>query len=57
MSECGLFWVDEGGWWCMGHYFGWVGVSGVGWGIILGGRGWVGKLFGWVIVWGMVGGE
>ena len=35
MSECGLFWVDEtlfwvGGsnWECMGHFFGWVGVSG-----------------------------
>ena len=36
----------------------WVsGVSGVGWGIILGGQGWVEKLFEWVIVWGMVGGE
>ena len=32
----------------MGHYFGWVGVSGGGWVIILGGWGWVGKYFGLV---------
>ena len=33
-------WV--GGWGCMGHYFGWVEVSGGGEDIILGGWGWVG---------------
>ena len=44
MSECDLFWVGgtlfwEGGgeWGCMGNYFGYVGVSGANWGIILGG--------------------
>lgn len=25
MSKCGLFWMDGGGWVCMGHYSKWVG--------------------------------
>lgn len=38
----------------MGHYFGWVGVSGVKLGIIFGWWGWMGKYFGWVEVGGKV---
>ena len=30
-----LFWLDGGKWGWVGHYFGWMGVSGGGWGIIL----------------------
>ena len=69
MSECGLFWVDGtlfwvGGsnWECMGHFFGWVGVSGAGevlfW---VGGSGWENILagWGWVVMspgeWGWMG--
>ena len=43
--QCGLFWVGKGsgaffwvstvGCWCMGLYFGWVGVSGIEWSIVL----------------------
>ena len=37
----------------MGHYFGWVGVSGDGWGNILGGWWWVDvTVGGWVGVGG-----
>ena len=32
-----LFLVGKSGWWYIGHYFGWVGVSGGRWSIILGG--------------------
>ena len=52
MSECGLsrvsgalFQVGGGVW---DYYFGWVGVSGGEWLIILGEWGWMGHFFGWV---------
>ena len=38
----------------VGHYFGWVGVSGGVWGIILGKWGWVGHYFGLVGVGGKI---
>ena len=41
-----LFWLGGCGWWCMGHYFGWLRRGEWGWGIILGGWGWMGKHFG-----------
>ena len=40
-----LFLGGAGGSGWMGHYFGWVEVSGDEWGIILGGWGRVGKHF------------
>ena len=38
----------------MGHCFGWLGVSGGVWGIILGWWGQVGHYFGWVGVGGQI---
>ena len=45
LRQCGFFWVGKGkgaffwvsrvGCWCMGLYFGWVGVSGIEWSIVL----------------------